>query len=55
MPTKILLKNKNGIFSIITKVKRHIEFPNKEININNFISKVFIKEKEIKLPNILPK
>jgi hypothetical protein len=55
IPTKIRLKNKNGIFSIITKVKRHTEFPNKEININNLISKVFIKEKEIKLPNILPK
>ena len=40
---------------MITKVKRHAELPNKEININNLISNVLIKEKEIKLPNILPK
>ena len=55
MPTNTLFKNKKGIFSITTKVKRHTEFPNKEININNLISKVLIKEKEITLPKILPK
>ena len=55
MPTNIRLRNKKGIFSIITKVNKHIEFPNKDISINNLISKVFIKVNEIKLPKILPK